>query len=103
MEIEILENKDFFYKVKKQDTLNSVSNMFKISEGQIIKDNNLNSKLLEEGDVLYIKEENNFLYSVKPLDTLHSLSIKFGVSKEYIIKKNELTSNNLFIGQIIVL
>lgn len=103
MEIKLLKNKDFLYKVKRGDTLQKISNQFNTTESKLISDNCLNDKNIEEGDVLYIAEENLYTYVVKPLDTISIIANKFNVSNEYIIQKNNLINNKLFIGQILII
>lgn len=103
MEIKILKNKAFLYKVRENETLLDVSNKFNILESQIINENNLSSKNLLAGDLLYISMQNTRIYVVKPLDTIESVASRLRVSKSEIIAKNKLKSTNLFIGQKLVI
>lgn len=103
MEIKVIKNKNFIYKVKKNDTLLSVSTKFKTLESKLIEDNCLQSNEIMEGDLLYISCENAYIYVVKPLDNLKSIAQKYNVSTSYIQEKNDLKTNNLFIGQKLVI
>lgn len=103
MEIKVIKNKNFIYKVKEGDTLLSVSNKFKILESTLIEDNCLQSSEILKGDLLYISCENAFIYVVKPLDNLKIIAQKYNVTPEYIQTKNNLKTNNLFIGQKLVI
>lgn len=103
MEITLLKNKNFIYKVQKDETLQSIANKFKMTESKLIQDNCLSAKKLEEGDILCILEENTCVYTVKPLDTLKKIAKQFNVSENYIIKKNELNNSYVFIGQLLII
>ena len=102
MEIKILKNKNFIYKVD-NETLMDIVNKFKTNEAKIISDNKLTNKDIEKGDVLYIENENNLIYTVKPLDNLTKIAKKFNVSINYIKEKNNLINEHIFIGQILIL
>lgn len=103
MEIKIVKNKNFLYKVKEGETLLSISNKFKILEKTLIEENHLASNQLLKGDCLFISCENAQIYVVQPLDNLNKLAQKFNVSPETIMQKNNLTSKTLFIGQKLVI
>lgn len=103
MEIKVVKNKNFIYKVKQGDTLLSVSNKFKVLESSLIEDNCLVSNELLEGDLLYISCENAYIYVVKPLDNLTKIAQKYNVSCDYIQEKNKLKTKVLFIGQKLVI
>ena len=103
MEIKLMKNKNFIYKVKKEETLTTIANKFKVLERDLIIDNNLSSTMLEEGDVLYISGENTLIYVVKPLENLETISKKLNVDKQVIIEKNKLKTKNLFIGQKLII
>lgn len=102
MEIKLVKNKDFIYRVEQNENLITIANKFKIPESRIVFENNLTSKELKQGDLLYISCENSHIYVVKPLDTIEKIANKFNVTKEFIIKKNNLKNNNLFIGQKLI-
>ena len=101
MNIILLKNENFIYKVKNGQTLKDVCNLFKISKSQLINDNNLTTEELSEGDCLFIREENKMQYVVKPAENIYDISKKLNVSVNYILQKNNLKSKHLFIGQIL--
>jgi len=103
MIIKTLQNKNFLYKVIEGESLLDIANKFKVNEAKIIKDNNLLSKSIEFGDVLYIESENNLIYIVKPLDTLKKIAKKYNISESFIKEKNKLTNEHIFVGQLLIL
>lgn len=103
MEIKVIKNKNFVYKIKENETLKDVSNKFKILESKLIEDNALSSSELLMGDLLYISCENAHIYVVKPLDSLKKIANLFDVPVQSIIEKNNLKTNVLFIGQKLVI
>lgn len=103
MNIKIVKNENFIYKVCKEENVKDIANKFKLSEGILIKENSLNSSILEEGDVIFVNSENKYFYTVKPLDTINHIAKKFNVTTIYIKEKNNLLSNHLFIGQILII
>ena len=102
MEIKVIKNKNFIYKVKNGETLQDISNKFKVLESTLMQENNLTSKTLLNGDLLYISCQNALIYIVKPLDNLDKISNKLNVTKEFLIEKNNLKSTKLFIGQKLI-
>lgn len=103
MEIKIIKNKNFVYKVKDNETIQSISNKFKILESKLIEDNALSSSELMKGDLLYISCENAHIYVVKPLDNLKKIASEFNTTELNLIEKNNLKTNVLFIGQKLVI
>lgn len=103
MEIKLIKNESFIYKVNENESLLDISNKFKISESKLMKENNLTDKNLEKGDLLFIENENNFLYTVLPLDNLNEIAKKFNVTVKHIIEKNKLNNEHIFIGQILII
>ena len=67
MEIKIIKNENFIYKVEEDETLLDICSKFKILESKIIKDNNLNNNVVKQGDLLYIEQVNNNIYFQKIL------------------------------------
>ncbi len=102
MEIKIIKNKNFIYKVKENETLLDISNKFKVLESKLMLDNSLTSKTLLKGDLLYISTQNALIYVVKPLENINTIAKKLNVTKEQLIEKNNLKSTNLFIGQKLI-
>ena len=97
------------YKVKRGDTLASISRKFKIRY-KVIKDfNHLHTNLLRINQRLVIpikhniKIKKNIVYRVKRGDTLASISRKFNTSYNKIIKLNRLKSNTIYKNQKLVI
>jgi LysM repeat protein len=89
----------FFYRVKENDNLISVSNEFNIPPFKIIALNGIN-KEIEDGDILYLeKDQSQTVYRVVPTDTLESIAFKFNTTPEKILKDNCLPY--LFCGLLI--
>ena len=89
---------NFFYRVKSNETVMSLSQKFKVPVGILIDDNNLKREV-EEGDLLYICAPIGDVYIVKPLDSIDSIAKKFGIEKQDLILKNK--SPYFFYGEII--
>lgn len=79
---------EFFYRVKKDDTLLSVSVKLKVPFTVIIADNNL-FREIEEGDLLYIKREGVF-YTAQLGDTFESIASRFYTTVDEIKRKNRI-------------
>ncbi len=90
--------KKYFYRVKDDDTVLSVSNKFCVPACVIIKTNYLCGEI-SSGDMLYIEKEDAPIYKVKPNETASSVAKKFNVDKEELLKKNGV--QYLFYGLII--
>ncbi len=90
----------FFYRVKPNDTLKSISLKFKIPSTVIIADNFLRQEI-EVGDLLILNVPIGNVYFISPTDTLNDLCFKFNVSKEYILNKNK--TPYLIYGEFIVI
>ncbi len=103
MEIKLIKNKNFIYKVQKNESLKDVCNKFKVLEKTLIEDNALSSCEIMQGDLLYIREENTYIHVVMPLETLSEIARKYSVSENYIIEKNNLKTKKIFIGQKLII
>ena len=103
MDIKILKNKNFIYKVENNESLTTVANKFNMSSMKLLQDNLISEKHLEKGDILFIQSENFFIYTVKPLDNLQKIAKKFNTSVQEIKDKNKLSNEHIFIGQILIL
>ncbi|MBQ7340438.1 MAG: LysM peptidoglycan-binding domain-containing protein [Clostridia bacterium] len=91
--------KKIFYRVKKGDTLISISRELDVPVFSIIKNNYLSAEV-QDGDMLVIVKPKK-CYKVEPLDTFNSISIKFDVEVEKLKSLNSLPF--LFYGVNIVL
>ncbi len=114
-QIFILGKKYYLHKVKRGQTLYSLSNTYKVSIQQIISENSaLLSGGLQKGMeikipvVENIPEQNsdskdNFIYhTVQIEETLYSLKNKYLVSKEEILKNNpEIKDDKIKVGQVL--
>lgn len=104
--------------VKKGETLDKISKMYKCSIADLKKWNNLKTNTIKIGQKLKVysskkQSSNNSqsssssansnssgkIYTVKQGDSLWSIAKKHNVTVDYIKKKNNLKSNNLKVGQ----
>ncbi|NOZ35703.1 MAG: LysM peptidoglycan-binding domain-containing protein [Chlorobi bacterium] len=107
----ILNNKKFYlHKVKKGQTLYSLSKAYKVDQQEIIRINKLSNFEIKSGQLLkipYSKEYNNdtspdfFYHKVIQGETLFSLSQKYYVGVEEIIETNPVVKYGLKTGQIL--
>lgn len=79
---------EFFYRVKKGDSVLSVSLKLKVPFTLLIADNNL-FREIEEGDLLYIKREGVF-YTAQLGDSFESIACKFNTTAQEIMRKNRV-------------
>ncbi|RLD68949.1 MAG: hypothetical protein DRI95_01575 [Bacteroidetes bacterium] len=114
-QIFILGKKYYLHKVKRGQTLYSLSNTYKVSIQQIISENSaLLSGGLQKGMEIKIPvvenipeqnsdSKNNFIYhTVQIEETLYSLKNKYLVSKEEILKNNpEIKDDKIKVGQVL--
>ena len=84
--------------VKKNETIYSIANKFKVIPKDIIEDNNLSKPYeLKPNQILFLRHEN--FYIVKDGDTVEKISKRFAVKETEIIKLNKLkTPFNLVVG-----
>ena len=103
------------YKVKKGETLSSISKKYNVTEDELKASNNLKSNALRLGQNLQIaqaatptsnsksnKEEiaaTPISYKVKKGETLSSISKKYNVTEDELKASNNLKSNALRLGQ----
>ena len=80
----------FFYRVKCNDTVSSLSKQFNFPVGLLVCKNNL-TKEVEEGDLILIESYKTKLYCVKPLDTAKSVAKKFNLTEKELLEKNMLS------------
>ncbi len=79
---------EFFYRVRKGDSVLSVSIKLKVPFTLLIADNNL-FREIEEGDLLYVKREGQF-YTVELGDSFESIACKFNTTVSEIKRKNRV-------------
>lgn len=80
--------------VKKDETIYSIANKYKVIPKDVIVDNNLiKPYILKENQILFLRNKN--VYVVKLGDNLDKISIRFAVSKLDIISLNKLKNKNL--------
>lgn len=94
-----------FHKVRKGQTLYSISKIYGLSVERLMANNNLSSNLIKEGQVLRLindvndKEETSKTVLINEGDTLYSLAKRFNTSVEKLKALNRLKSNVIFVGQ----
>ncbi len=91
------------YKVKKGDSLYSISKAFNTTVDNLKKLNNLTSNNLSIGQELIIPKDTSNIYIVKSGDSLYAIAKKFNTTVDEIKKLNNLTSNNLSIDQKLII
>ena len=99
MNIKILNykpTKNVFYRVQKNDTLESIALDFGITKSYILQNN---KNCLYEGQVLFLPETNLSTYIVKPFDTIQKIATAYGKTIDSIKQKNNLDSDYIFVGQ----
>ena len=80
--------------VKKNETLYSIANKYKVIPKNIINDNKLIKPYsLKVNQILFLRNKN--IYIVKSGDNLDKISLRFAVSKLDIISLNKLKNSNL--------
>lgn len=77
---------EFFYRVKKGESIESVSEKFFIPEYYVIGKNNLKSDLYE-GEIILLKKSGT-VYVVKVGETLDKILEKFNLTKEIFYSLN---------------
>ena len=93
------DGKNIWYRVQKNDTLESIASNFNISAASIMRNNPTIE--LYEGEMVKILFGTKTSHVVKPMETLASIAQKYNVGVEQIVKINNLTSHRVFIGQIL--
>lgn len=108
VEIENENDTEIIHTVKLGDTLYSISQLYNVSVGDIIKQNNLNSNTLTINQELIIPIDGVNVpdigseyekYIVKSGDNLYSIANKYKTTVDEIKSLNGLVSNTLSIGQ----
>ena len=80
--------------VKKNETIFSIANEYKVIPKDIIEDNNLIKPYsLKENQILFLRNKN--IYIIKPGDTLDKISLRFAVNKLDVINLNKFKQNHI--------
>lgn len=101
--------KENTYVVGRGDTLYGIAKKYNTSVQRLRELNNLNTDVLQLGDVLTVPTEGEespkecVIYTVKKGDSLYSIAKKYNSKVDQIKRYNNLTSNNLSIGQRITI
>ena len=90
------------YTVKFGDSLWSIANKYNTSVNELKSLNNLNSDVLQIGQVLKLPS-NNKLYIVKSGDSLWNIANRYNTTVNTLKNLNNLSSNSLTIGQELIL
>ena len=99
-------NEDNTYTVKSGDSLWSIANKYNTSVSELKSLNNLNSDILQIGQVLKLPSNDNLTgntYTVKSGDSLWSIANKYNTSVSELKSLNNLSSDVLQIGQVLKL
>lgn len=88
------------YVVQKGDNLYSIANKYGVTIDQIKETNNLNSNLLQIGQILLIPGTTNYAnYTVKKGDSLYKIASTYGTTVAKLKAVNNLTTDFLSVGQ----
>ena len=80
--------------VKKNETIFSIANEYKVIPKDIIEDNNLIKPYsLKENQILFLRNKN--IYIIKSGDTFDKISLRFAVNKLDVISLNKLKQNHI--------
>ena len=93
------------YIVRRGDSLYTISRKYNVSVQDIKNANNLNSDVLQVGQILIIPNSNNnsSIYVVERGDSLWSIANKFNTSVNMLRMINNLNSDVLQVGQALIL
>lgn len=92
------------YVVRSGDTLSEIAKMFSVSVNTIVWANNIQGRLIREGQELVILPITGVRHTVAEGETLASIANKYEGDLEEIANYNELATNASFaVGQIIII
>jgi peptidoglycan DL-endopeptidase LytE len=90
------------HKVKKGDTIRSLSKKYSLSEHELKAMNNLKSSKLKIGQKLTIKQTDPTEYKVRKGDTVWNIARRFNIDPDELIEINSLETDSLRPGQRIL-
>ena len=96
--MQVSKKQKLVYKVKQNDTINSICHNFKVLEEDIFALNKTSK--ITPNQLIVLPKSYSQVYVVQPLDTYQKISCKLGVSEEIIKEKTK--NKKMFIGQKIV-
>ena len=92
------------YVIQKGDNLYSIANKYGVTIDDIKLLNNLNSNILQIGQILKIPGSTNYnTYIVKKGDTLWDIARTYGTTVNKLMSINNLTSTVLKVGQSLLI
>lgn len=104
------------YKVKKGDSLYSISRQLGVSAAEIKKANQLSGNKIKPGQILSVKQKHPAstvsskskskpasFYTIRKGDTLYAISKKTGIPAKKIVALNNINPNNLRAGRRLIL
>ncbi len=92
-----------FYKVKKGDTLISISRKYSLSIDELKEINHLRSSRLRPGQQLIVKRSYPNTYTVKKGDNLFRIAKRFDIGLDELKEMNSLETDALKPGQILLI
>ena len=94
-----VKNNDFYYTVKKGDTLWDIANLYNTSVSELKSLNNLNNNLLTIGQKIKIPSSKTYI--VKKGDSLWKIAEEYNTTISNLVKINNLKNTTLQIGQVL--
>ncbi|MDH5202513.1 MAG: LysM peptidoglycan-binding domain-containing protein [Nitrospirota bacterium] len=92
-------DKSIYHKVKKGDTLSSISKKYSIPVNELKEINNLGSTKLRLGQQLIVKQIGPKTYTVRKGDTIYKIARKFNIDAEELKDINGLETDSLKPGE----
>lgn len=86
-----------------KETLSEISQLYNISQWDLAKYNDLDSPILEKGNILTLTQNRPNNYIVEPQDTLAGIAKKFQMSENQLVQYNALNSESVIPGQSLAL
>ncbi len=89
----------YLHKVRKGDSLSSISSGYGVSAKDILDSNNITREGVQLGTILCINKIDGVRHVVKPFESIDKISSKYGITSEKIRQFNNIL--NVFVGEII--